>query len=149
MIERPPSAPIYAGQVDFRKLSGAGPASNVHDVCDFSHQDGTMKTVIRISEKTQKIEQYHGCLATTVDTPSVTPAQSYLNIYQEDDNASIISSYCSETPSVSSMYSSRNYRTYTNTGSVPTTPTPVKLLFMGLSYGCDKIVVLCCHVAVT
>merc|ERR1719350_91972 len=55
MIERPRSAPIYAGQVDFRKLSGAGPASNVHDVCDFSHQDGTMKTVIRISEKTQKL----------------------------------------------------------------------------------------------
>lgn len=124
MIERPRSAPIYAGQVDFRKLSGLGPASNVHDVCDFSHQDGTMKTVIRISEKTQKIEQYRGCPATTVDTPSVTPAQSYSNIYPEDDNASIISSYCSETPSVSSIYSSRNYRTYTNTGSVPTTPTP-------------------------
>ena len=37
--------PIYAGQVDFRKLSGC--LSNVHDVCDFSHQDGSMKTVIR------------------------------------------------------------------------------------------------------
>jgi len=122
MIERPRSAPIYAGQVDFRKLSGA--ASNVHDVCDFSHQDGTMKTVIRISEKTQKIEQYRGCPVTTVDTPSVTPAQSYSNIYPEDDNASIISSYCSETPSVSSIYSSRNYKTFTNSGSVPTTPTP-------------------------
>ena len=74
MIERPRSAPIYAGklriflslffimiiitqkgisktllflpgQVDFRKLSGC--LSNVHDVCDFSHQDGSMKTVIR------------------------------------------------------------------------------------------------------
>jgi len=121
MIERPRSAPIYAGQVDFRKLSGT--ASNVHDVCDFSHQDGTMKTVIRISEKTQKIEQYRGCPVTTVDTPSVTPAQSYSNIFPEDDTASIISSYCSETPSVSSIYSSRNYRTH-NTGSVPTTPTP-------------------------
>jgi len=121
-IERPRSTPIYAGQVDFRKLSEN--ASNVHDVCDFSHQDGTMKTVIRISEKTQKIEQYRGCPATTVDTPSVTPAQSYSNIYPDDDNASIISSYCSETPSVSSIYSLRNNRTYNNTGSVPTTPTP-------------------------
>jgi len=121
-IERPKSAPIYAGQVDFRKLSGT--ASNVHDVCDFSHQEGAMKTVIRISEKSEKIEQYRGCPSTTVDTPSVTPAQSYSNIYPEDDNASIISSYCSETPSVSSIYSSRNYRTYNNTGSVPTTPTP-------------------------
>ena len=71
MIERPRSAPIYAGnsrifmflsychpkvnmkhrsspsgQVDFRKLSGC--LSNVHDVCDFSHQDGSMKTVIRL-----------------------------------------------------------------------------------------------------
>ena len=34
-----------SGQVDFRKLSGC--LSNVHDVCDFSHQDGSMKTVIR------------------------------------------------------------------------------------------------------
>ena len=34
MIERPQSAPIYAGQVDFRKISGAGHASNVHDVCE-------------------------------------------------------------------------------------------------------------------
>ena len=34
MIERPRSAPIYAGQVDFRKISGAGHASNVHDVCE-------------------------------------------------------------------------------------------------------------------
>ena len=31
--------------MDFRKLSGC--LSNVHDVCDFSHQDGSMKTVIR------------------------------------------------------------------------------------------------------
>ena len=36
------------GQVDFRKLSGC--LSNVHDVCDFSHQDGSMKTVIRWGE---------------------------------------------------------------------------------------------------
>ena len=121
-IERPRSAPIYAGQVDFRNLSRN--ASNGHNVCKFSHQEGAMKTVIRISEKSEKIEQYRGCPATTVDTPSVTPAQSYSNIYPEDDNASIISSYCSETPSVSSIYSSRNYRTYNNTGSVPTTPTP-------------------------
>ena len=121
-IERPRSAPVYAGQGDFRKLSET--ASNVHDLCDFSQQDGAIRTVIRISEKTQKIEQYRGCPATTVDTPSVTPAQSYSNIYPEDDNASIISSYCSETPSVSSIYSTQNYRTYTNTGSVPTTPTP-------------------------
>ena len=35
-----------SGQVDFRKLSGC--LSNVHDVCDFSHQDGSMKTVIRL-----------------------------------------------------------------------------------------------------
>ena len=47
MIERPRSAPIYAGQVDFRAQSGCLP--NVHDVCDFSQQDpgGSMKTVIR------------------------------------------------------------------------------------------------------
>jgi len=99
-IERPRSAPIYAGQVDFKKLAGIN--SNVHDVCDFSHQDGSMKTVIRISEKTQRIEHYGG---SAVDTPSVTPAQSYSNIHPDDDNASIISSYCSETPSVSSIYS--------------------------------------------
>merc|ERR1719350_2494563 len=51
MIERPRSAPIYAGQVDFRGMAGMAPnppnAPNVHDVCDFAHQDGGMKTVIR------------------------------------------------------------------------------------------------------
>lgn len=117
MIERPRSAPIYAGQVDFRKLSGC--LSNVHDVCDFSHQDGSMKTVIRISDRSQRIEQHRGFPVTGVDTPSVTPSQG--GTIPEDDTASIISSYCSETPSVSSLYYGR--RTDTST-SVPTTPTP-------------------------
>jgi hypothetical protein len=117
MIERPRSAPIYAGQVDFRKLSGC--LSNVHDVCDFSHQDGSMKTVIRISDRSQRIEQHRGFPVTGVDTPSVTPSQG--GNFPEDDTASIISSYCSESPSVSSLYYGR--RTDAST-SVPTTPTP-------------------------
>ena len=121
MIERPKSAPIYATQVDFSKMSAAN-TSNVHNMVDFTNHDGLMKTVIRISEKAQRIEQYRGCPSTGVDTPSVTPAQSCTNIYPDDD----MSSFCSETPSVSSAYSSRMYssRIY-NTTSVPTTPTPM------------------------
>merc|ERR1719232_1141478 len=53
MIERPKSAPIYAGQVDFRMISDSG--SNVHDICDFSQTGtGSMKTVIHISDPTQR-----------------------------------------------------------------------------------------------
>ena len=43
-----------SGQVDFRKLSGC--LSNVHDVCDFSHQDGSMKTVIRCKVSIMKMQ---------------------------------------------------------------------------------------------
>ena len=109
MIERPRSAPIYTSQLDVSQLSGMH--GNVHDVCDFAFQDGSMKTVIRISDRTEKIEQYRGGPISTVDTPSVTPAQSYSNIGQEDDTSSVISSYTSETVP---------YRV----SSVPTTPTP-------------------------
>ena len=53
MIERPRSAPIYAvtaGQSDYFQLVAAGVdgnrgVTNVHDVCDFAYQDGSMKTV--------------------------------------------------------------------------------------------------------
>ena len=38
--------------MDFRAIAGMAPnAPNVHDVCDFAHQDGGMKTVIRISDR--------------------------------------------------------------------------------------------------
>ena len=40
--------------MDFRKLSGC--LSNVHDVCDFSHQDGSMKTVIRCNASIRKMK---------------------------------------------------------------------------------------------
>jgi len=48
MIERPKSAPIYAGQVDFREISAGG--GGVHDVVDFSQTGGSLKTVIHISD---------------------------------------------------------------------------------------------------
>ena len=106
MIERPRSAPIYAGQMDFSGVSGN--YSNVHDVCDFAYHDGTMKTVIRISETSEKIEQYRAAPVSTVDTPSVTPAQSYSNICPDEDSVSAVSSYTGDHRG----------------GSVPTTPTP-------------------------
>ena len=108
MIERPRSAPIYAGQVDFSKM---GTGYSGED--DFQYQEGAMKTVIRISDKSERIEQFRSGPVSTVDTPSVTPAQSYTNIYplDQEDTASVISSYTSE---------SAPYRV----SSVPTTPTP-------------------------
>merc|ERR1719189_2925940 len=71
MIERPKSAPIYAGQVDFRMISDSG--SNVHDICDFSQTGtGSMKTVIHISDLSQA----------PLAKPS--PAQSHNNIFYSD-----------------------------------------------------------------
>ena len=84
MIERPKSAPIYAGQVDFRMISDSG--NNVHDICDFSQSGtGSMKTVIHISDLSQ------------------SPALSHANIFSyphnskgDTDSASIVSSQWSE-----------------------------------------------------
>jgi len=100
MIERPKSAPIYAGMVDFRMISDSG--SNVHDICDFSQNGtGSMKTVIHISDPTQR----HGTNGTNVDrTPCMSPAQSHNNLphvaseasFRDIDTASIVSSQCSE-----------------------------------------------------
>ena len=106
MIERPRSAPIYAAHLDFANLS----ANTVHDVCDFSTLDGGMKTVIRIRDNADRADQYRADPVSTVDTPSVTPAQSYSNICPDDEGGSV----------VSSMTSDSVYRTT----SVPTTPTP-------------------------
>lgn len=73
MIERPKSAPIYAGQVDFRMISDSG--SNVHDICDFSQTGtGSMKTVIHISDLSQGSRL------------GPSPAQSHTNIYSYSDN---------------------------------------------------------------
>jgi hypothetical protein len=159
MIERPRSAPIYAvaaGQADFFQIatvggggvgsngSIVGGVSNVHDVCDFAYQDGSMKTVIRIGDNRQSFDQpssrFAGGPVSAVDTPSVTPAASYSNIYPEweDDTASVGSS--------SSCYGDIQHRLhggadnhntsfrlshhmYTSgdthsSSSVPTTPTP-------------------------
>ena len=111
MIERPRSAPIYAAHLDFTNLS----ANTVHDVCDFATQDGGMKTVIRIRDRTSDhTDQYRADPVSTVDTPSVTPAQSYTNICPEEEagSSSVVSSLTSDTGPA--------YRTT----SVPTTPTP-------------------------
>ena len=73
MIERPKSAPIYAGQVDFRMISDSG--NNVHDICDFSQTGtGSMKTVIHISDLTQGSRL------------GPSPAQSHSNIYSYSEN---------------------------------------------------------------
>ena len=90
MIERPRSAPIYAGQVDFSQMGGGDG--------EFPFAEGAMKTVIRISDKSERIEQFRSGPVSTVDTPSVTPAQSYSNIYpiDQEDTGSVISSYTSE-----------------------------------------------------
>ena len=108
MIERPRSAPIYAGQVDFSQMGGGDG--------EFPFAEGAMKTVIRISDKSERIEQFRSGPVSTVDTPSVTPAQSYSNIYpmDQEDTGSVISSYTSE--------SAPSYRGVSS--SVPTTPTP-------------------------
>ena len=125
-IERPRSAPIYAsGQVDFG--NGSGNAS------DFVYPDmGVLRTVIRIGENSEHIEQYRcPAPASTVDTPTVTPTQSYTNLVHataasttssttgggggaggDEDNDSVVSNYNSDLVS---------YRT---ASSVPTTPTP-------------------------
>ena len=52
--------------------------SNVHDICDFSQNGtGSMKTVIHISDPTQR----YGINGTNVDrTPCMSPAQSQNNI---------------------------------------------------------------------
>jgi len=118
-IERPRSAPVYAGQMEMRLKQSAAP--NVHDICDFSHKDGAMKTVIHIGENAQRIQHLRDC---HLSSPGKMTSQTSPSLPIEDDRASIISSYCSETPSVSSIYSWGNYKPLTNSGSVPTTPTP-------------------------
>lgn len=102
MIERPKSAPIYPGMVDFRMISETG--SNVHDVCDFSQNGmaGSMKTVIHISDPSHQ-SRY----GSNVDrTPCMSPAQSQSNISFNDpsrdiDTASIVSSQFSEVSAAS------------------------------------------------
>jgi hypothetical protein len=169
MIERPRSAPIYAtitaaGQVDYFQAAaggvggGGGGGANVHDVCDFAYQDGSMKTVIRIGENSNNNNNNSSFGQTmpgrgaagpvsAVDTPSVTPAASYNNIYPEwdDDSGSVVSSSCYgeiyQTLPPSEGNNTRNsfrlgrhshshqYNGNSNditgtSSSVPTTPTP-------------------------
>ena len=96
MIERPKSAPIYPGMVDFRMISETG--NNVHDVCDFSQNGtGSMKTVIHISDPSQQqarlvkflknnptiwiTNMHYVRYGSNVDrTPCMSPAVSHSNI---------------------------------------------------------------------
>ena len=119
MIERPRSAPVYAGQIEMKLNQGVGP--DVHDICNVSRIDGAMKTVIHIGENAQRMQQLNDCHSST--TCKIL-SQALPGMPIDDDSASIVSSYCSETPSVSSIYSWGNYKPLTNSGSVPTTPTP-------------------------
>ena len=81
MIERPKSAPIYAGQVDFRMISDSG--NNVHDICDFSQTGtGSMKTVIHISDLTQG------------NRLGPSPAQSHNNIFSYTENKGEAATLC-------------------------------------------------------
>ena len=148
MIERPRSAPIYAvtaGQSDYFQLVAAGVdgnrgVTNVHDVCDFAYQDGSMKTLIRIGDSHPTYDLPSASRTagpiSAVDTPSVTPAASYSNIYPEwdDDAGSVVSSSCYgeiyQRLSVPDQHHS-SFSHYQHHGSennhstsVPTTPTP-------------------------
>jgi hypothetical protein len=158
-IERPRSAPIYAvtaEQADFYQLaaagvgggagiSGGGGGTNVHDVCDFAYQDGSMKTVIRIGDSQQPPLSARVAAGpiTAVDTPSVTPAVSYSNIYPDwdDDSGSVVSSSCygdiyQRLPVNDQGHNHFNHHqsdSYSVSNSVPTTPTPRTALTQQMS----------------
>lgn len=130
-IERPRSAPIYASnQVDFTNAcSGSGNS-------DYIYPDmGVLRTVIRIGENSERIEQYRcPAPASTVDTPTVTPTQSYTNLvhalavnHNDEDTDSVVSNYGpADLVSYHSSNGGHHHNSATSraTSSVPTTPTP-------------------------
>lgn len=126
-IERPRSAPIYASnQVDFNNCSGSigslGGSSNHGG--EFIYPDmGVLRTVIRIGENSERIEQYRcPAPASTVDTPTITPTQSYTNLVHA---TSAIANNDEDTDSVVSNFNTSDLMSYSRTASsVPTTPTP-------------------------
>jgi hypothetical protein len=156
-IERPRSAPIYAvtaEQADFYQLAAAGVGgvnggvTNVHNVCDFAYQDGSMKTVIRIGDPSHPppVSARATGPVTAVDTPSVTPAVSYSNIYPDwdDDAGSVVSSSCygdiyQRLPVNDQDHNNFNLHPhhqsdgYSVSSSVPTTPTPRTALTQQMS----------------
>eukprot|EP00095_Tigriopus_kingsejongensis_P003917 maker-scaffold85_size395806-snap-gene-2.22 protein:Tk03917 transcript:maker-scaffold85_size395806-snap-gene-2.22-mRNA-1 annotation:"PREDICTED: uncharacterized protein LOC103515305" len=121
-IERPRSAPIH----DFMR-NGTTSSGSVHSINE--PDGGGMKTVIKIGQSSDRIEQHHrerGVIS-CVDTPLITPAQSVENFYYQDpndDTYSVVSSQCSEAVSHHPRSASGG-RFCVETHSVPTTPTPL------------------------